>query len=319
MVKPYEQRFVWDLDWKLLRTFVVIVEQGGISSAADFLGLKQPTISNALKRLEESTNRTLIDRRPSHFRVTRSGQVLYEECSSIFSAVAQIPSLMSDVDDVITGHVSIVMASHVVSPHLDNVIEQFNAAHPQVTYSLAVADTDEVYTRISQGRATLGICLSQEDMDHLENRTLFREFFGFYCGPKHRLFGKEKIVLSDLKEEHAVSFQTDIATGPLHAMTSLREKARMKPSLKGISSNLPEVRRMIVANIGIGALPIHVAQKDVQLGNLWRLPPYGNLPTVNINLIWNPKRSMNPAEKQLIQMFENMLKEIPLEERTYKL
>ena len=318
MLKSYEQRFVWHLDWRLLRTFMVIVEEGGISAAANFLGLAQPTISNALKRLEDSLDRSLIDRRPSHFRVTRSGQVLYAECSSIFGTVAQIPSLLCNVDDDVTGHISIVMASHVVSPHLDDLLEEFNAKHPDVTYSLSVVESTEVHTRVSQGRATLGICLAQGDTDHLEARTLFREYFGFYCGSKHRLFGRDNIPVSELKGEKAVSFQTDIETGPLHAITSLREQVHMKQSLKGISSNLPEVRRMIIANIGIGALPIHVAHKDVQLKTLWQLPPYSKLPSVDISLIWNPKRSMNLAEKKMIQMFEIMITEIPIEDRTYR-
>ena len=318
MMKPYEQRFVWDLDWKLLRTYMVIVEQGGISAAADYLGLKQPTISNALKRLEATTGRRLIDRRPSHFRVTRAGKVLYNECSTIFGSVAQIPSLLSDVDDVVTGHISIVMASHVVSPHLDELLERFNVEYPEVTYSFSIAESADVHDRISQGRATLGICFIQGDSEQLDTRTLFREFFGFFCGPKHRLFGQENIPLSELKGENSVSFQTDTETGPLHAITRLREQTRMKPSLKGISSNLPEVRRMIIANFGVGALPLHVAQKDVQLGTLWPLPPYSKLPSIDISLIWNPKRSMNLAEKKLTGMFEDMLDEIPIEDRTYR-
>jgi DNA-binding transcriptional LysR family regulator len=318
MMKPYEQRFVWDLDWKLLRTFMVIVEQGGISSAASFLGLKQPTISNALKRLEATTGRSLIDRRPSHFSVTPAGKVLFAECSTIFGTVAQIPSLLNKADDVVTGHLSIALASHVVSPHLDDLLESYNERYPEVTYSFSIAESSEVLTRVSEGRATLGVCLSQGNTDHLETRTLFREFFGFFCGPKHRLFGIKSILESELIGENSVSFQTDVETGPLHGTTRLREQARMKPSLKGISSNLPEVRRMIIANIGIGALPVHVAQKDVQLGTLWRLPPYSKLPPVDISLIWNPKRSMNPAEKKLIAMFETMLQQIPIASRTYR-
>ena len=317
-MKPYEQRFVWNLDWKLLRTFMVIVEQGGISTAADFLGLKQPTISNALKRLEDTTGRSLIDRRPSHFRITRSGQVLYAECSTIFGAVAQIPSLLSNTDDKVTGHITIVLASYVVSPHLDDLLEKFNAKYPEVTYSMSVADSAVVHNRVLQGRASFGICLTYAENCSLETRTLFREYFGFFCGPKHRLFGKTDIAESELKGENTVSFQTDINTGPLHATARLRERARMNLSPKGISSNLPEIRRMIVANIGIGALPVHVAQKEVQLGNLWRLPPYSKLPPVDISLIWNPKRSMNPAEKELALMFETMLNETPIEDRTYK-
>ena len=204
-MKPYEQRFVWDLDWKLLRTFMVIVEQGGISSAASFLGLKQPTISNALKRLEATTGRSLIDRRPSHFSVTPAGKVLFAECSTIFGTVAQIPSLLNKADDVVTGHLSIALASHVVSPHLDDLLESYNERYPEVTYSFSIAESSEVLTRVSEGRATLGVCLSQGNTDHLETRTLFREFFGFFCGPKHRLFGIKSILESELIGENSVS------------------------------------------------------------------------------------------------------------------
>jgi DNA-binding MarR family transcriptional regulator len=44
---------------------MVVVEQRGVSKAADFLGLKQPTISAALKRLEDTTGHTLIERKPN--------------------------------------------------------------------------------------------------------------------------------------------------------------------------------------------------------------------------------------------------------------
>ena len=77
MLRPYEHRFPWNLDWNLLRTFMVVVEQRSVSRAADFLGLKQPTISAALKRLEASVGQALIERRPNRFRVPRAGQALF--------------------------------------------------------------------------------------------------------------------------------------------------------------------------------------------------------------------------------------------------
>ena len=91
----------------------------------------------------------------------------------------------------------------------------------------------------------------------------------------------------------------------------------MRQDPKGLSSNLPEVRRMIVANIGIGALPVHVAQKDVQSGLLWQVPPYKSLPAVDIHTLTNPRRSMNHAEKALLEMLGSELDAVPLSERTY--
>lgn len=316
-MRPYEQRFPWNLDWNLLRTFMVVVEQQSISRAADFLGLKQPTISSALKRLEETTGHRLVERGPNRFRVTRAGKVLYSECSTIFGSVSQLPALLDAGEEEITGHISMVLASHVVSPHFDEVLDHFAQRHPKVTYSIVVAESTEVVSRIQQNRASFGICLLNAVPKNLQAKVLFREFFGLYCGPRHRLFGREKIGLADLAGEPSVSFQTEIEGGPLDSVARLRERANLAPGLRGVSSNLPEVRRMIIANIGIGALPVHVAAQDVKLGLLRQLPPYSRLPPVDIYLLTNPRRKNTAPEDVILRMFDSLIERKVLAERTY--
>jgi DNA-binding transcriptional LysR family regulator len=278
MIKPYEQRFPWNLDWNLLRTYMVVVEAGGITPAAHLLGLKQPTISAALIRLEATMGRKLVVRSPKHFSVTPWGRVLYGEACAIFGAVAQLPNLMGGVEEEVTGQINIAVASHVVSTHFDAVLARFNARYPRVSY---------------------------------------RQDFGFFCGPSHRLYGKENIAAAELRGEDVVSFFTDELDGPLSGVAHLRRRLQMRQDPKGLSSNLPEVRRMIVANIGIGALPLHVARKDVKSGLLWQVPPYKALPTVDIHMLTNPRRSMNHAERALLEMLTAELDAVPLSERTY--
>jgi DNA-binding transcriptional LysR family regulator len=317
MLKPYEQRFSWNLDWNLLRTFMVVVDEGGITPAAHFLGLKQPTISAALKRLEDITQRKLVNRSPKHFSVTPWGRVLYAEACAIFGAVAQLPDLMDSLEDEVTGQISIAVASHVVSPHFDAVLERFNALYPRARYTISTMDSADVIAHLQQNRVTFGICLFQQQPAGLEARVLYREFFGFFCGPPHRLYGRENIDASELKNEDAVSFQTDELDGPLSGVAHLRRRLGMRSDPKGLSSSLPEVRRMIVANIGIGALPVHVARKDVQSGLLWQVPPYNSLPAVDIQMLTNARRSMNRAEQTLLEMLNAELDSLPLTDRTY--
>lgn len=317
MLRPFEQRFPFNLDWNLLRTFMVVVERKGVSRAADFLGLKQPTISSALKRLETAVGHKLIERKPNRFRVTKEGKILYEECVVVFGAISRLPGLLASDEDELSGHISVVSASHVVSPHLDKVLETFAARHPAVTYSFVVSESAEVIARIRQNKASFGICLLNEPLRSLDCRILFREYFGLYCGPRHRLFGKKKIALSDLKGEASVSFQTENERGPLDSVTHLRARAGLAPDLKGVSPNLTEVRRMISTGIGIGALPVHVALQDVERGLLWQLPPYSKLPAIDIYLITNPRRILSPPETELVSMLNDMLDATGLDERTY--
>lgn len=317
MLKPYEQRFPWSLDWNLLRTFMVVVDEGGITPAAHFLGLKQPTISAALKRLEQITECRLINRSPKHFSVTPKGRVLYAEASSIFGAVAQLPDLMSGIEDEVTGQISIAVASHVVSPHFDGVLERFNARYPRVSYTISTMDSDDVISHLRQNRVSFGVCLFHDRPAGLEARVLCREFFGFFCGPRHRFYGRKDIGAAELRNEDTVSFQTDEIEGPLSGVAHLRRRLGMRSEPRGLSSNLPEVRRMIVANIGIGALPVHVARRDVQSGLLWQVPPYKSLPAVDIHILTNGKRSLNRAERALLEMLNAELDAVPLADRTY--
>jgi DNA-binding transcriptional LysR family regulator len=148
MTRPFAQRFAWNLDWNLLRTFMVLVDEGGITPAATFLGLKQPTISSALKRLEAQVGQRLINRSSTHFSVTPLGEVLYREACTIFGTVMQLPTLLDAAEGKVTGHIAIALASHVASPHLDAVLERFNAAHPDVTYSLSIAESEDVIARV---------------------------------------------------------------------------------------------------------------------------------------------------------------------------
>jgi DNA-binding transcriptional LysR family regulator len=270
-----------------------------------------------LKRLEAAVGHRLIRRGPNEFVVTPAGKLLHAECSTIFGAVSQLPSLLGAEQDELHGHINLTLASHVVSPHFDQVIARFGARHPKVTFSITIAESAEVVNRVRQKRTSLGICLIDRRPPGLDLQLLFREHFGLFCGPGHRLFGRTDIRLADLAGEASVSFQTEVEGGPLDAVARLRVRARLAPGPRVISSNLTEVRRMIVNGFGIGALPLHVACRDVADGKLWQLAPYTNLPAIDIFIVSNPVRSLSAAEAELLEMCQTMLATVPIENRTY--
>lgn len=317
MIPPTQHRFPWNLDWNLLRTFMVVVEQRGISRAATFMGLKQPTISAALKRLETAVGKTLVIRKPNEFTVTRAGQVLYTECATIFGAVSQLPTILDQDNAELRGHLSIAITSSVSSPHFDAILNRFSQAHPQVTYSFSVHESDEVETMVALNRVSFGICLLSKMPNALNTTVLYREYFGLYCGAHHPLFGAATITEADLKGAPFVAFQTEAEGGPLEAISRLRARLELSRTWRGVSSSLNEIRRMIMANIGIGALPLHVAQQDVDAGNIRQLPPYDALPLVNIYLVSNPARRNSEVETELLRAISAELAAIPIADRTY--
>lgn len=314
---PRSERLVWELDWNLLRTFVVIAEVKSITRAAERLNLKQPSVSNALRRLEDRVGRRLIERDATRFELTDVGQLLYEQGIEVFGTISQLPQLVRGVSDDVTGHVTIAVASHVVSPLFDRALAEFHRNHPRATLTISVAASGDVTRQVRDKRASFGLCLVSVRDPALEYTMMYREFFGFFCGPDHRLFGRDGLKLSDLKGEPSVSFQTDHIADALRPVALLRSEAKLAANVVGVSSSLEEVRRMIIAGLGIGPLPLHVARRDVADRLLWRLPPYEGPPAIDIFLLANPEKAMNRAEKALIAGLQALIAETPLEERIY--
>lgn len=316
-MRASSQRLVWELDWNLLRTFVVIAEEKSITRAAERLTLKQPSVSNALKRLETRLDRRLVERDANRFELTEAGRLLYEQSVEVFGTVSRLPALVRDAKEEVTGHVSIAVASHVVSPLFDQALSAFHQKHPRASLTITVAPSVEVTKLVRERRASFGICLVTQRDTSLEYIQFYREFFGFFCGPTHRLHGRESLTLEDMAGETSVSFQTDNVSDALRSVALLRSEAKLDANVIGVSSNLEEVRRMILAGLGIGPLPLHVARRDISDGLLWRLPPYDDPPAIDIFLLTNPRKPSNRAEQALISGLTDLISATPLAERIY--
>ncbi|MDE4276679.1 LysR family transcriptional regulator [Phaeobacter gallaeciensis] len=312
------ERIARELDWNLLRTFVVLAESHSITEAAQKLRLKQPSVSAALKKLEDRIGRKLIDRSPGHYQLTDAGRLLYREALDINGSILRLSTLMRELTDEVQGHVTIAMASHVVCPLFDEVLADFHLAHPKATLSIDVRSSADAIAEVAAKRASFALCLVRDHNPKLEYRRLYREFFGLFCGPRHPLFGRKDLKLSDLAGHSSVSFETDRLHDVLKPVTVMRAQAELGDKVTGLSSHLEEVHRMIVAGVGIGPLPVHVAARDVRDGQLWQVPPYDDLPAIDVHVVWNRHAAKNRAEELLIDGLLEAIAATPIEQRTYR-
>ena len=305
------------LDWNLLRCFYVLMRERSFTEAAQKLGLKQPTISNSLRRLEETLGRRLIDRGPRTFEPTIYGEALYKQVAQILGSIDRLGAIMEEETGVVSGTVAISMATHVTSPLVDSALAQFQTRHPKTVISISVASSRHVVEAVQSKHCALGICLVRDKLPGLEYTHLFREHFGFFCGPEHRLFGVSDLTLEDLRGERSVSFDTDQVNDVLRPVALLREQAALDPYPAGVSNNFEEVRRMVIAGLGIAPLPIHVVERDIRDGLLWRLPPYEDPPAIDIYVVHNPETQLNRAEQAFKRLLLDNIEATPLSERIY--
>ncbi|HWB77632.1 MAG TPA: LysR family transcriptional regulator, partial [Nannocystaceae bacterium] len=73
------------MDLDHLRYFRAIAEIGSMTAAAKKLGVAQPTLTSAVKKLEEQTGSTLLLRNPRGVSVTPTGAALARAAAEVLA------------------------------------------------------------------------------------------------------------------------------------------------------------------------------------------------------------------------------------------
>lgn len=86
---------------------------------------------------------------------------------------------MDDMDSELSGHITVSVASHVVSPLFDQTLQYFHSEYPEVSFKISVSDSQSVIRRVQHKQASLGICLVEAKEDSLDYQLMYRQYFGF--------------------------------------------------------------------------------------------------------------------------------------------
>ncbi|GGJ78386.1 LysR family transcriptional regulator [Pseudomonas matsuisoli] len=310
------RRFLNDrLDWNLLRTYLVIGQEGSVSRAAARLHLTQPAVSQALKRLEEQLDCALIIRRGPRFAMTEAGEEVFRIAADIYGNVSRLGAALEAPAETVVGKVRMLTISRVQSRFYDDFLADFHQRYPRVELEIDVMRSSDIISSILQKTATLGVALCRIPQPKLEQRVLMRQRYAFFCGRRHNLFGREDLNLGDLQSENFVSFTSDQIGGSLSPLTVFRDQQGFTGHIVASSPSLEEIRRLVCAGYGIGCLPEHVVANDVDSGEMWRLPPGEGVTDVDVHLLWNREQKMTQAESVMLESFQHLLATTDLADR----
>jgi len=109
-----DKKFASRVDWNLMRTFIDIVRAGGIGAAARQLNRQQPSISAALKRLEDHVGTTLLHRTATGVEMTAAGKAMMALCEDMLESARMVPHQIAQATKRVEGFVRIQIISGLV-------------------------------------------------------------------------------------------------------------------------------------------------------------------------------------------------------------
>ncbi|GAC03418.1 LysR family transcriptional regulator [Paraglaciecola chathamensis] len=128
------------MQWKIddLPLFLAVVEQKGISHAAEYLGLSKSHISKAISRLELALGIRLLERNSRNVRVTQEGKAFYEQGLNIMEQVKEADALVSGLTTHPRGKLVVAMPIAFTREFVAPRIGQFRQQYPAIELEIIV-------------------------------------------------------------------------------------------------------------------------------------------------------------------------------------
>ncbi len=124
------------LDVESLRTFVTVLQTGGMTSAAAQLGISQSAVSWKIKRLEERVGRDLLIREGRTLQPSSDGQELLSYARLIIATHDEAVARLSSSE--LTGRLRLGATEEVSADCVGDVLGRFSRVHPGVTIEIIV-------------------------------------------------------------------------------------------------------------------------------------------------------------------------------------
>ncbi len=167
----------------LLRTFLTVAEAGGFTAAGRRLDLRQSTVSQHVRKLEQAAGRQLFARDTHSVELTGDGEAMIGFARSILAG--QERALAYFAGPEVRGRLRFGASEDFVLSTLPDILRSFRAKHPLVDLELTVELSGVLHDRLRAGE--LDLVLGKRNPGEHRGRLMWREPLVWTGAPDTRL------------------------------------------------------------------------------------------------------------------------------------
>lgn len=145
------------MDFRHLRTFVTVAEQGTVSRAALRLRVAQPALSRQISALEAALGITLFDRVRRRLVMTAHGEQLLADCRNILGAVESLSERARLLRRGDAGVLKVGATPQMIDGAVATFLHRYAKLYPNVQVRLTEAVGRQLLAMLERGDLHLGI------------------------------------------------------------------------------------------------------------------------------------------------------------------
>jgi len=288
-----------------LKYIVAVAREKHFGKGADACHVSQPTLSVAIKKLEEELQVKLFERNANEITVTPLGQEIIRQAQSVLEQADLIKDIAKRGKDPLAGSLRLGVI-YTIGPYLlPDLVRQMIATLPQMPLMLQENFTVKLLDELRNGEIDCAILAEPFPDTNLAIAPLYDEPFMAAVPSSHPLAARSSITAEEIKKETLLLLGNGHCFRD-HVLEVCPEFARFSSSSGGIQksfegSSLETIKHMVAAGMGITLVPRLGVPKEAlaasvggkkaklpaeQPPHIKYLPFKGHIPSRRVVLAW---------------------------------
>lgn len=260
-----------------LKSFIEVTDYQSFTKAAIHSYLSQPSLSKAVKKLEEELQVELFDRSTRHLRLTDAGRIVYQQSRKALASLSELHILLDELKNMASGKINMGIPPLIGTLFFPDIARRFYELHPKVSLELVELGAKLIVRMVEEGEIDLGIIVMPVNEEKFNVYPFIQDEFVLYLHEEHKLANKDAVSLYELKDERFILFSEDFILHD-YIKQGCRD-AGFEPVISYQSSQWDLIIELVSSKLGITLLPKSIYYKQTNSN-------VKIVPLENSNLLW---------------------------------
>jgi DNA-binding transcriptional LysR family regulator len=289
-----------------MATFAAVVDNDGFSKAADALNMSKSSVSRRVAALEKRLAIKLMNRTTRSLTLTESGRLYYDYCAQLVSNAEEADAAVKHMQSVPSGTLNLSLPETLGRASILPLLPIFLKQHPDIRLNLTITSR-----KVDLGEERIDVAVRK---GVIEDDSLM----AVPLGSSTQLLYASTAFLDEippLKTEHDLAnhpyLTSQISAGPLvvklwRGLMETHVKVEPRLAVKDHEALL----KMTLAGLGIALLPVWMAKRYEDTGELRQVLPELTGPSVDFNIVYQPHRGFSPVVRAFVEFLPKQLADV---------
>lgn len=253
-----------------LEMFLALARERHFGRAAEACGVTQPSLSGAIRQLEDQLGVQLVFRGSRFQGLTPEGQRVHDWALKIVGDMRAMRDEMRSARAGLSGNLRLGVIPTAL-PMIADLTGPFMAHHPNMRVSVLSRTSAEILAGIESLDLDAGVTyLDNEPLGRVAQVPLYAEFYRLLCAPTSRLAGRARVTWAEVAQEPLCLLTSDMQNRRIINQHLAEAGAAVMP---GVTSNSTiALIAHVVTGRWVSIVPMRLAEMFSEGGRLRSIP-----------------------------------------------